>query len=122
MAKQDFADWLQREMDARGWRQADLARHAGLHTGHLSKVLNRERNPGVEFCRGVARAFGMPEIQVLEIAGLATDQERVKFNPVIEATANMLSDLPDDDQEEIRALVRVKWERKRRKTTQGAKP
>jgi transcriptional regulator with XRE-family HTH domain len=115
MKEQDFSSWLQSMMDDRGWRQADLARHGGLHTGHLSKVLSRERNPGVEFCRGVARAFGMPEIQVLEIAGLATNSDRTKFNPIVEAAASMLNDLSIEDQEEIRAMIRVKWERKQRK-------
>jgi transcriptional regulator with XRE-family HTH domain len=115
MTKQDFADWLQHELDARGWRQADLARHGELHTGHISRILNRERMPGVDFCRGVARAFGLPEIKVLEIAGLATDTDRTKFNPIVEAAAGMLNDLSIEDQEEIRAMIRVKWERKQRK-------
>ncbi len=109
-------------MDARGLRQADLARLGGLHTGHLSKVLSRERNPGVEFCRGVAKAFGMKDIQVLEIAGLATDSSLPKFSPIVESAAAMLNELPESDQEEIRAMIRVKWERKQRRATQGGRP
>jgi transcriptional regulator with XRE-family HTH domain len=115
MTKTDFADWLQSEMDARGLRQADLARLANLHTGHLSKVLSRERNPGVEFCRGIARAFGMTDIQVLEIAGLAASSETPKYNPIVESTASMLNDLSEEDQEDFRAMVRSKWERTQRK-------
>ncbi len=75
----------------------------------------------MDICRGIAKAFGIPDIQVLEIAGLATDQEQTKYNPIIEATATMLKDLTEDDQEEVRALVRVKWERKRRKAAQGVR-
>lgn len=77
----DFVDWLQSEMDAKGWRQADLARAGGLHTGHLSRVLNRERKPGVEFCQGVARAFGMRDVDVMRIAGLAASPTKDEATP-----------------------------------------
>jgi transcriptional regulator with XRE-family HTH domain len=111
----DFSQWLQRELEQRGWRQSDLARNSGVDNGLVSRLINGERNPGVDTCRAIARAFGLSDIQVLEIAGLATDHERAKFSPVVEATAAMLNELSQNDQEEIRAMVRVKWERKHRK-------
>ena len=111
----DFPTWLQHEMDARGWSQSELARRSGFTAPAINKVLNRERLPGVDICRGIAKAFGLSDIQVLEIAGLATDKDRVKFSPIVEATAAMLNELSENDQEEIRAMVRVKWERKHRK-------
>lgn len=102
-------------MDARGLSQSELARRGGFTPTTVSRILGRERLPGVEFCRGVARAFGLTDIQVLEIAGLATDHDRTKFSPIVEATAAMLNELSTNDQEEVRAMVRVKWERKHRK-------
>jgi transcriptional regulator with XRE-family HTH domain len=107
----DFSQWLQREIEQRGWRQSDLARHSGIDSGLISRILNGERKPGIETCRAIARAFGLADIQVLDIAGLATNQDRAKFSPTIEAIAMMLNDLPESDQEEIRAMVRVKFER-----------
>lgn len=110
----DFAAWLDGEMKDRGWSQSDLSRRSGITTPQISRVINRERFPGIEFCKGVARAFGLKDIQVLEIAGLATDADAKKFSPAVEAIAAMLNDLPESDQEEIRAMVRVKFERAQR--------
>jgi transcriptional regulator with XRE-family HTH domain len=119
----DFAAWTKSEIEARGWTQAELAKRGGFSTAALSHILNRERLPGVEICRGIAKAFGMKDIQVLEIAGLATDSSSPKFSLGVEAIAAMLNDLPEEDQEEIRAIVRVKWERRRRKAiARSSKP
>lgn len=111
----DFSQWLEKEMKARDWRQKDLIAHSGINSGLLSQILSGQRRPGVETCRSIARAFGLADIQVLEIAGLATDRDPAKFGPIIEATATMLKDLSEEDQEEIRAMVRMKWERAQQK-------
>jgi transcriptional regulator with XRE-family HTH domain len=111
----DFASWLKGKIDDRGWTQAELAKRGGFSTAALSHILNRERLPGVDICRGIAKAFGMSDIEVLEIAGLATDKDRTRYNPIVEAAAAMLNDLSEEDQEDFRALVRSKWERKQRK-------
>jgi transcriptional regulator with XRE-family HTH domain len=120
----DFVSWVEGEIKARGWSQSDLSRKSGITTAQISRVLNRERMPGIEFCKGIARAFELKDIQVLELAGLATDSEPSKFSPIVEAAATMLNQLPEDDQEEIRAMVRLKYERAQRKKPKaaGAKP
>ena len=33
MGQEDFALWLRAELDAQGWRQSDLAKATGLHSG-----------------------------------------------------------------------------------------
>lgn len=111
----DFPTWLKREMDARGLSQSELARRGGFTPTAVSKILSRERLPGVEFCRGVARAFGLSDIQVLAIAGLATDQRLPKYSPIVEAAATMLNELSQEDQEEIWAIIKVKLERRQRR-------
>jgi transcriptional regulator with XRE-family HTH domain len=111
----EFPAWLEGELKARDWRQADLIKRSGINSGLLSQILSGQRRPGVETCKAIAKAFGMTDIQVLDIAGLATDTDRPKFNPIVEAAAAMLNDLSIEDQEEIRAMIRVKWERKQRK-------
>ncbi len=118
----DFSTWLESELKARDWRQADLIKRSGISSGLLSQILSGQRRPGVGTCRAIAKAFGMKEIQVLEIAGLASDNDLTKFSPVVEAIAAMLDELSEADQEEIRAMVRVKWERRQRHTmSRGAK-
>jgi transcriptional regulator with XRE-family HTH domain len=109
-----FSTWLEGELKARDWRQADLVKRSGINSGLLSQILSGQRSPGVETCRALAKAFGLKDIQVLQIAGLATDSDLPKFSPVVESAASMLNDLSIEDQEEIRAMIRVKWERKQR--------
>jgi transcriptional regulator with XRE-family HTH domain len=102
-------------MKARDWRQKDLIVRSGVGSGLLSQILSGQRAPGVETCRRIAKAFGIPDIQVLEIAGLATDNDRTRYNPIVESAAAMLNELSEEDQEDFRALVRSKWERRQRK-------
>lgn len=111
----DFSQWLENEMKVRGWRQADLIKRSGVSSGLISQILSGQRSPGVDTCRAIARAFGMKEIQVLKIAGLVADSETAKFTPVVEAAATMLNELSEDDQEEIRAIIRVKYERRQKR-------
>ena len=66
---EDFGSWLQKELDKRDWKQANLV-HAGVNSGYLSRVLSGLRNPGPSLCRQVARALNLPESEVFERAGL----------------------------------------------------
>ncbi len=122
MSASDFSQWLEGELKARDWRQKDLIAHSGISSGLISQILSGQRMPGVDTCRAIARAFGMRDIQVLEIAGLATDAEQPKFSAIVEATAAMLNDLPEEYQEDFRAMVRAQWEREKQKRLRpGAK-
>ncbi len=70
MTATTFSEWLLRELHTRDWSQNELARRAGLGAVTISRVINGERNPGIAFCRGVARAFNMPGEAVLQAAGI----------------------------------------------------
>lgn len=69
MAK-EFAAWLNEELAARAWDYATLARQSGLADATISNVVNCKREPGIEFCRSVAAAFGLRDVDVLRKAGL----------------------------------------------------
>lgn len=71
--KDDFVDWLQAELDKRGWNQATLAR-AGISSSHVSRIMNRERDVGEDSCRVIAKLFGMPEEEVFRRAGLLSEK------------------------------------------------
>lgn len=70
---ENFSQWLEIEMEKRGWLQADLARAADLSTAGISNLINQRRNPGDEVCRSIARAFNYPPDMVFRIAGLLPD-------------------------------------------------
>lgn len=107
-----FAEWLQGQIDLRGWTQSELARRAGVTPPTINRILSQERLPGVDLCRGIARAFGISEIGVLRMAGLATDK------PIVdEQGENLLVEfyrLSDEDRQfvldQIRGLRRIREE------------
>jgi transcriptional regulator with XRE-family HTH domain len=97
MADKTFPQWLQDEMDKRGWTQADLHRASGLRRGTISGVLNELRNPGFEFCEAIARALGLPADVVFRQAGLLPPAP--KADPVTELGIHLLQQLPAEDRE-----------------------
>lgn len=73
-----FARWLEKEIEAKGWTIRELARRAGLTHVTISNVLNGARNPGVDFCLGVAKAFRMPPELVFRRAGILPDRDNIE--------------------------------------------
>lgn len=73
MTEKNFPEWLQTELDARGWRPIDLIKRSGIDSGLLSKIQSGERRPGLDTCRSIARAFGMRDVDILRVAGLIDD-------------------------------------------------
>jgi transcriptional regulator with XRE-family HTH domain len=63
-------NWLNKELDIRGWGYNELARRAGLSSGGVSHVMTGRQNPGYEFCIKVARAMGERPEHILRLAGL----------------------------------------------------
>jgi transcriptional regulator with XRE-family HTH domain len=66
----DFVTWLNRAIQDRGWTPAELSRRSGMHPATISLVIHRERQPGIEFCVGIARALGEQPEYVARLAGL----------------------------------------------------
>ena len=68
-------DKVRAEMEQRGWRQVDLAYHAGLTEDYVSKLLNGERRPGPRAVAGLLRAF--PELSFDDLFEVVQDGEKV---------------------------------------------
>ena len=102
----DFVAWVNEELKRRGWTQSELASRGGFTGAALSKMLSRERMPGIDICKGIAQAFGMKDVDVLRISGLIDpDVEMVDYSPAIRNTIRMMQELEERDQEDIEALV-----------------
>jgi transcriptional regulator with XRE-family HTH domain len=65
-----FADWLQAELDKRGWSQSDCARAADLNRAVINKLLNRKSRPQPFTLAAIARAFKIPIETAYRAAGL----------------------------------------------------
>ena len=62
--------WIEEELQKRGWRQADLAHQSGLAEATLSRILSGDRTAGPDACVALARAVDVPPERVFRLAGL----------------------------------------------------
>lgn len=72
--------WLERQLAARDWRQADLARGLGISTGMVSNWLTGQRRVSPYYCERIAALFGADVDYLLALAGhrpmvLSTDPD-----------------------------------------------
>jgi transcriptional regulator with XRE-family HTH domain len=65
-----FSEWLQAEMDKRGWSQSDLARYADLNRAVINKLLNGKSHPQPPTLEAISRALRMPIEITYRAAGL----------------------------------------------------
>ena len=65
-----FSEWLQSELDKRGWSQSDCARSANLNRAVINKLLNGKSRPQPATLAAIARAFKIPVETVYRAAGL----------------------------------------------------
>jgi len=65
-----FSEWLQRELNRRGWSQSDCARSANLNRAVINKLLNGKSKPQPPTLAAIARAFKIPVETAYRAAGL----------------------------------------------------
>lgn len=110
----DFSDWLREQIELRDWSQADLARASHISPTQIARILSRERNVGNEAVIAIAFAFKLPPEQVYRAAGILPPA--TETTELIEQMIHDVKDLPEQDQQEILAFIRMKQNfRQRRK-------
>lgn len=65
-----FAEWLQAEMDKRGWSQSDCARACELNRAVINKLLNGKSRAQPITLAAIARGFKIPVETAYRAAGL----------------------------------------------------
>jgi transcriptional regulator with XRE-family HTH domain len=65
-----FAEWLQSEMNRRGWSQSDCARACDLNRAVINKLLNGKCKPQPTTLIAIARGFKIPVETAYRAAGL----------------------------------------------------
>jgi transcriptional regulator with XRE-family HTH domain len=65
-----FSEWLQAEMDKRGWSQSDLARSSDLNRAVINKLLNGKSHPQPTTLEAISRALKIPIEMTYRAAGL----------------------------------------------------
>lgn len=110
---EQFQNWLNRELNFRGWSQSELARRANITPSTISRILTGDRKIGNDVATSIADALRVPKEEVLRAAGLLT-----KSNPRderIERILMRIEELDSQDQEVIDALIETLLERRRGK-------
>lgn len=107
-----FSDYIQGYLDKLGWNRSEFARKSGLDSGYVSNVLNEVRNPGPDFCRGAAKAFGVSQVEVFFAAGLITELPNKDYDLDREQWAAMYDKMTESDREDIINFIEVKTKKK----------
>lgn len=66
----DFSEWLQSEMNKRGWSQSDLARASDLNRAVINKLLNGKSHPQPVTLVAISRGLKIPVEITYRAAGL----------------------------------------------------
>lgn len=106
----DFSDWLQEELNRRGWSQADLVRASGISKGTVSRLISGTRSIGIDVCQALAQAFHLPPEDVLRIAGLLPDKPEEP--PGLGEWIQRYLDATEDQRQEMLEYARFKTRRK----------
>jgi len=103
----EFGEWLQEQLDSRGWHQARLARRSGISAGQIARVINDTRQPGPEFCRAIAKALELPEELVFRQAGLLSPEQRKEDPPTLAEWVALFRQSTPEKQEDLLTLARA---------------
>ena len=77
LSKEEFGRRLYKLMAAKGWRQAELARRAGIGRDSVSTYINGRSTPTQQNLDGLSRALGVPSNVLLPnhtASAIATDK------------------------------------------------
>ena len=101
--------WINSELDQRGWSRSEAARRGGFSSSTLDKVIGGFSRPGPVLCRGIARAFGLPDDEVFRKAGILSATVRgrriIYETDAGETILALWRSLDPDDQTLVRTLL-----------------
>lgn len=98
---QRFQNWLSRELEARDWSQAKLARELDVFKGTVGRWLadptsHMHRTPNFESCRRLADLFGVDIKFVLDLVGIEGFDRSDELSRLQKDTIALVSLIPDE--------------------------
>lgn len=100
----DFTEWLQNELNSRGWAQIELTRRGGISSGAISKLMSGERKPGPDMCNAIATALNLPPEDVFRAAGLLPSAR--DDDPLIREATYLIGLLSQDRKRQVLEYIR----------------
>lgn len=105
---EEFTKWIDDELNRKGWSRSEAARRGGISDSMFSKIFSGVTTPGLDFCRGLARAFNVELEVVLRRAGILPNVEQALGENDLLAYYRALS---PEDREHVLAITYEFWSR-----------
>lgn len=99
----EFVQWINSEMDNRGWSLRFTAKMGGISHSALSLVISGGQ-VSYETCVALAKAFNMPKEVVFVKAGLL---ESPVIDPELDELAHLFQQLPPEKRKDFIAMARA---------------
>lgn len=112
VASKEFVNWINKEIEERGWSLREAARRAGISHTIISNAMSGDQ-PSFETCIALAKALDYPVVMVLSLAKLI-DVADIK-SLQLEEWVYLFEKLPLEDQEELIEIARIKLKKANRK-------
>ena len=117
--EKSFIEWLQDELSDRGWSGSELSRRSGVSQSAISLVLSGNRQPGTEFCDGIARAFKIPVDSVYRVAGLLP--VKPSDDETVSEITHIYHNLTDENREDLLDYARSRLQKQDREKSKSGK-
>lgn len=99
----NFPAWLEREISARGWRPADLAKEADIPQATISNILNGNREVGARVALAIAKALSLSPEHVFRQAGLLPPETNgmEPVDPTFQEILSIMKNMPPAERQEV---------------------
>lgn len=108
-----FGKWLSEEMVRQGMNQSQLARRAGISRSTVKRIIDGERGVGRTSLGKIARALDLPPQALLRRIGYLPAERVTEADTTLTRLMVVLSDLSDEDVEELLYIALGKRDRRR---------
>ena len=102
----ELRQWLQAELKQRKLSHRAFAEQIDLSHSFVSKVINGEKEPSMNFCHKVAIAFDIPPTQVLQKAGMLPESPTDTPGPVTLEIMRLVEQLPVEKRNQVLEYIR----------------
>ncbi|WP_075064571.1 helix-turn-helix transcriptional regulator [Ornatilinea apprima] len=105
-----FKEWLDKSLDDRNWKYADLARFTGLDSAVISNIVNGRRGLGIDTAALIGDVLAVRPDFLLRLYGALPPIPKEENE--IEQLAYRISKLPAEDQQIIDDLIQAMLSRR----------
>ena len=74
---ESFGEWLQQELNQRGWSHRELARRAKMSQAVVSRIVSGHTSPTCGFCIGIAAPLEVSPVHIMQLAGVLPEDTKL---------------------------------------------